>query len=67
MTWATKRKQWDWRSYLTAEEKSIVDRADAEASKIAKAREAWTKKYGRQRSLIVNRAVQRAKFEFSAR
>lgn len=50
-----KRKpKWDWRAYLTAEEKTILaaaDRAKAEWLKLNKARAG-----------ITNRAIQRAKY-----
>lgn len=50
-----KRKpKWDWREFLTADEKTILDAAD-------KARAEW-QKLNRQRAGITNRAIQRAKY-----
>lgn len=50
-----KRKpKWNWREFLTADEKAILDAADG-------ARDAW-QKLNRQRAGITNRAIQRAKY-----
>jgi hypothetical protein len=46
--------KWDWRQFLTVDEKAILDAAD-------KARATW-QKLNRQRAGITNRAIQRAKY-----
>jgi hypothetical protein len=55
-----KRKpKWDWRSFLTPEEKSALARAD-------KAKAAWLK-LNKERASITNRAIQRAKYAAAQR
>lgn len=54
--------KWDWRSALTAEELAIIQKADAELERLARARERYEKRFGRVRQLIVNRAIHRAKY-----
>lgn len=50
-----KRKpKWDWRSFLTSEEKAVLAAAD-------KAKKAWLK-LNKERASITNRAIQRAKY-----
>lgn len=50
-----KRKpKWDWRAFLTAEEKTILVAAD-------RAKAAWLK-LNKERAGITNRAIQRAKY-----
>lgn len=50
-----KRKpKWDWRSFLTSEEKAVLSAAD-------KAKKAWLK-LNKERASITNRAIQRAKY-----
>jgi len=62
MAWKPQRRKWDWRKYLTAEELARIDRMDAAAAKIELARRELEKQFGRERQLIVNRAIQRAKY-----
>lgn len=51
-----KRKpKWDWRSFLTSEEKAVLSAAD-------KAKKAWLK-LNKERASITNRAIQRAKYD----
>lgn len=50
-----KRKpKWDWRSFLTVEEKAVLVAAD-------RAKAAWLK-LNKERAGITNRAIQRAKY-----
>lgn len=50
-----KRKpKWDWKSFLTVEEKAVLTTAD-------KAKKAW-QKLNKERAGITNRAIQRAKY-----
>jgi hypothetical protein len=50
-----KRKpKWDWRSFLTSEEKEVLVAAD-------RAKGAWLK-LNKERAGITNRAIQRAKY-----
>lgn len=53
MAWKPKQPKWDWRKFLTAEEKAALDKAD-------KAKEAWLA-LNHDRASIQNRAIQRAK------
>lgn len=55
MTWKPKKPKWDWRKYLTAEERAILARAD-------EAKAVW-KKLNAERAGIANRAIQRAKYD----
>ena len=55
-----KRKpKWDWRSFLTPEEKAALTVAD-------KAKTAWLK-LNKERAAITNRAIQRAKYAAAQR
>ena len=50
-----KRKpKWDWRSFLTADERAVLAAAD-------KAKKSWLK-LNKERAGITNRAIQRAKY-----
>ena len=62
MAWKSVRKRWNWRAFLDPEEAEFIKEADTEALNIDKQRKAHAKKYGPARTLIVNRAVQRARF-----
>lgn len=55
MTWKPRKPKWDWRAYLTAEERAILAAAD-------KAKVAW-QELNKQRAGIANRAIQRAKYD----
>jgi hypothetical protein len=46
--------KWDWRGYLTPEEKAVLDAADA-------AKQEW-QRLNKERASITNRAIQRAKY-----
>lgn len=60
MTMYEKRKpKWDWRSFLTPEEKAVLTTAD-------KAKTAWLK-LNKERAGITNRAIQRAKYAAAQR
>ena len=54
MTYRKREPKWDWRSYLTADERAVIKAADA-------AKATWLK-VNRDRAAITNRAIQRAKF-----
>ena len=60
--WKSKRGVWDWRKFLTAPEAAFVDRADKAASKLRNLTAAHQRRYGAKRTLIVNRALHRAKY-----
>ncbi len=49
-----RRPKWQWRKFLTPEEQDIIARADA-------AKSAW-RQLNRDRAMITNRAIQRAKY-----
>lgn len=65
MTWKPQEAKWDWRAYLDAEERQVIQKSDAMLEKIASDREKYEVLYGRRRQLIVNRAIHRAKFDAS--
>ena len=54
MTYKKREPKWNWRSFLTEEEKAILLAAD-------KAKAAWLK-LNKERAGITNRAIQRAKY-----
>ena len=57
MAWKPAKRKWDWRQYLTVEEKALVTRADKLSAEL--------KALQGQKNLIMNRAIQRAKYEAS--
>ena len=57
MVWKPPKRKWEWRKFLTADEKAVVDRADKLSAEL--------KALQGQKVLIVNRAIQRAKYEAS--
>lgn len=61
---AAGRAEWDWRSQLTRDESLIISASDKAMDDIDRARDAYTKKFGRDRMMIVNRAIQRAKHSY---
>lgn len=52
--WKKRAAKYPWRSFLTADEKAILERADH-------AKQAWLE-LNRERAGITNRAIQRAKY-----
>lgn len=52
--YAVRKPKWDWRKFLTADEKAIIANAD-------KAKAEWLR-LNQSRAAITNRAIQRAKF-----
>lgn len=54
MSWKPKQPKWDWRKFLTADEKVALERAD-------KAKAVW-RAANHDRATIQNRAIQRAKY-----
>lgn len=63
MAWKSKRGKWDWRAYLTPEEAVAIKSADADRAEIVRMEKAWRKKHGAARQMILNRAIQRAKYD----
>ena len=57
MTWKPVKRKWNWRLYLTAEEKALVAKADKLAAEL--------RALQGQKNMIMNRAIQRAKYEAS--
>lgn len=66
MAWEPQKSKWEWRNFLTPGEESFIARADRAESQVAKARAAFEEMFGRERSLLVNRAIQRAKYAASS-
>jgi len=58
------KASWDWRSNLTKEEADLIAASDKAMEEIDRAREEYSKIFGRDRAMIVNRAIQRAKHDF---
>ena len=54
MTYLPRKPKWRWRDYLTVEEAKVLKRADEAKSK-------WLE-INRERAVIQNRAIQRAKY-----
>lgn len=59
--WKPTRGKWPWRKFLTAEERAAIDMMDKLREPIEEEMREWAKKYNRDRFLIVNRAIHRAK------
>ncbi len=54
-SWRPAAKKWPWRNYLTSEEKMILAKADT-------AKAVWLS-LNQNRAAIINRAIQRAKYD----
>lgn len=63
MSWKPRRKKWPWRKYLTPEEAEFIRRSDAAISAARAVANKVATEFRPQRTLIVNRAIQRAKYE----
>lgn len=63
MGWKPQEAKWNWRAFLTVEEVAIIVKADIALRNLEEARERYETRYGRDRQLIVNRAIHRAKYE----
>lgn len=59
MTYKPRKPKWDWRAFLTSEEKAMLQKAD-------EAKAAW-QKLNQNRAGIANRALQRAKYAAATR
>ncbi len=55
MVWKPRASKWNWRQFLTPEEKAIVAKVDKLDRELKALRG--------EKNLIMNRAIQRAKFE----
>jgi hypothetical protein len=62
MAWKPRRKQWNWRKFLSTEERLTIQEAEDELAEIEAQRKAWDRRWARTRQLIVNRAIHRAKY-----
>lgn len=62
MAWKPREKKWDWRAVLTKEEAAIISASDKARKAIDKAQLEYAEKFQRDRMIIVNRAIQRAKY-----
>lgn len=63
MNWKSIKQRHDWRKYLTADEAAFIEKSDKASDRAAKMVADTVAKYGRERQLIVNRAIQRAKYD----
>lgn len=54
MTWKPRETKWDWRKFLSADEKAVLKQAD-------EAKAMW-RTLNADRATIQNRAIQRAKY-----
>lgn len=66
MAWKPQRKKWDWRAFLTPQEAQIIADSDRAKRAIKVAQLEYGEKYQRDRMIIVNRAIQRAKYTAGA-
>lgn len=66
MNWKPKPEKWDWRKFLTSDEAAIVRASDDDAAAIERLRADYRKRWALRRQLIVNRAIQRAKYASTA-
>jgi hypothetical protein len=65
MTWKPREKKWDWRAFLTPDEKRVIAECDAALTEIRKLRGKYNRDLAGKRQIISNRAIQRAKYEAS--
>jgi hypothetical protein len=63
MTWNPREKLHDWRKHLTPDEAKIIAASDIAKRALEVLRLEYNKKFQRDRMIIVNRAIQRAKYE----
>jgi hypothetical protein len=63
MAWEPQRRKWDWRKFLTTDERAVIERADKAREKIAQLQMAYEEAFGREVQLISNRAIHRAKHD----
>lgn len=61
--WQSKRGVWNWREFLTPGEAIVIAQSDKAAAEMKKIRRDYNKLWGPKRASIVNRAIQRAKYE----
>lgn len=61
MAWKPRNKKWDWFAYCTEEERVVIRASEKAMSEIERLRERYRKNFARDRQVIVNRAIQRAK------
>ena len=59
--WKSSRTATKWRQFLTAEEAAFIANADKVQAQIEAQRRKYIAMFSRERQLIVNRAVHRAK------
>lgn len=62
MSWKPQREKWGWRKFLTLDEAKIIRASDDESAMVQKIQKQYAERWGRTRQLIVNRAIQRAKY-----
>lgn len=55
MVWKPRASKWNWRQYLTPEEKQFISKIDKLDKELRSLRG--------EKNMIMNRAIQRAKFE----
>jgi hypothetical protein len=60
--WEPQPAMWDWRAFLTPDEARVIERSDRSLERIERARKLHEQRFGRNRQLIVNRAIHRAKY-----
>lgn len=67
MAWKPREKMHDWRAYLTPQEAQIIAASDKAKKALQKAQLEYNEKFQRDRMIIVNRAIQRAKYDYAPR
>jgi hypothetical protein len=63
MAWKPRAKLHDWRKHLTPDEAKIIAASDIAKRALEALRLEYNEKFQRDRTIIVNRAIQRAKYE----
>jgi hypothetical protein len=61
VTWKPQPDKWNWRAHLTKEEAAFIKSADDDRQNIERLKANWERRYARERQLIANRAIHRAK------
>jgi len=65
--WTPESKKWNWRKFLTADEARAIKASDKDRASIERLQADYARRHGRKRQLIVNRAIQRAKYAKATR
>lgn len=67
LEWQNNRIKHDWRSCLTSDEMKTIEESDNALIALEKVRDDYQRGLGRDRSIIINRAIQRVKYNLKAK